>query len=190
MFKSLSLASPVEHKFSYSLNLLALLGISVSLLIAFFYQIAFNEIPCPLCQLQRLGLILVGMGFMLNAQFGPSTVHYAMAIMAALAGAATSLRQILLHIAPGDTGYGSALYGMHFYTWGFISFVMVIVFTALMLWVDRKNFSAPRQQRLGLVAVLIISLFLILSLANTVSSVMVCKLGPCPDNPIKYLLSF
>jgi disulfide bond formation protein DsbB len=190
MFNSYSLASPVEHRFSYSLNLLALLGISVSLLIAFFYQIAFNELPCPLCQLQRLGLILVGMGFMLNAQFGASTVHYAMAIMGALAGAGTSMRQVLLHIAPGDAGYGSNLYGLHFYTWGFISFVMVVVFTAVMLCIDRKNFTPPRQQRLGWVAILIISFFLILSLANTVSAVMVCKLGPCPDNPVQYLLSF
>jgi len=190
MFNSYSLASPVEHRLSYSLNLLALLGISFSLIIAFFYQFAFNELPCPLCQLQRLGLILVGMGFMLNAQFGYSSIHYAMAISGALAGGATSMRQILLHIAPGDTGYGSTFLGFHFYTWGFISFVMVIAFTAFMLLIDHKNFSTPRQQRLGWVALLIISLFIILSLANTVSSVMVCGLGPCPDNPLQYIISF
>lgn len=190
MFSTYSFASPVEHRFSFSLNLLALLGVCFSLFVAFFYQIAFNELPCPLCQLQRLGLILVGMGFMLNAQFGPSTVHYGMAIMGALVGAATSMRQVLLHIAPGDQGYGSTLFGLHFYTWGFISFVMMITFTTFMLWVDHKNFSATRQQRLGWVALLIISFFLILSLANTVSSVMVCRLGPCPDNPTQYLLSF
>jgi len=190
MFSQLTHATPVEHRLSYSLNLLALLGISFSLLIAFFYQIAFHELPCPLCQLQRLGLILVGMGFMMNAQFGPSTIHYAMAIIGALAGAGTSLRQVLLHIAPGDTGYGSPFLGLHFYTWGLISFVMVIAFTSIMLCIDHKHFSAPRLQRLGWIAILIISLFLILSLANTVSSVMVCKLGPCPDDPVQYFLPF
>lgn len=190
MFSTYSFASPVEHRFSFSLNLLALLGVCFSLLIAFFYQIAFNELPCPLCQLQRLGLILVGMGFMLNAQFGPSTVHYAMVIFGALTGAATSMRQGLLHIAPGDKGYGSTFLELHFYTLGFISFVMMIAFAAFMLCVDHKNFSPPRQQRLGWVGLLIISLFLIITLANTVSSVMVCKLGPCPDDPMQYLLSF
>ncbi len=190
MFSTYSLANPVEHRFSFSLNLLALLGVCFSLLIAFFYQIAFNELPCPLCQLQRLGLILVGMGFMLNAQFGPSTVHYAMVIFSALTGAASSLKQILLHIAPGDKGYGSTFLELHFYTLGFISFVMMIAFAAIMLLVGRKSFSPPRQQRLGLIGLLVISLFLIIALANTVSSVMVCKLGPCPDDPMQYLLSF
>jgi hypothetical protein len=100
------------------------------------------------------------------------------------------MRQVLLHIAPGDTGYGSPFLGLHFYTWGFISFVMVIAFTAIMLWFDHKRFTTPRLQRMGWVALPIISLFLFLSFANTVSSVMVCKLGPCPDNPVQYFLPF
>ena len=96
---------------SSQLNLLALLAICGSLLAAFYYQIAFNELPCPLCQLQRVALTLVGIGMMLNIRFGASNVHYAMILASALVGAATSMRQILLHIAPGDQGYGSALFG-------------------------------------------------------------------------------
>ena len=31
-----------------------------------------------------------------------------------------AMRQILLHIMPGDPGYGSALLGYHYYCWAFI----------------------------------------------------------------------
>lgn len=172
------------------LNLLALLAICGSLLAAFYYQIALNELPCPLCQLQRVALTLAGIGMMLNIRFGASNIHYAMILASALVGAATSLRQVLLHIAPGDQGYGSALFGLHFYTWGFISFVVTIAFCAVMLCIDRHPAKPSRRNTSGLVATAVIVLFFGLAAANTVSSVMVCQFGPCPDNPTQYLWKF
>lgn len=172
------------------LNQLALLAICGSLLAAFFYQIAFNELPCPLCQLQRVALTLAGIGMMLNIRFGASNVHYAMILASALVGAATSLRQVLLHIAPGDQGYGSALFGLHFYTWGFISFVVIIAFCAVMLCIDRHPAKPSSRNTPGMIATAVIVLFLILAAANTISSVMVCQFGACPDNPTQYLWKF
>lgn len=180
----------LSHKSSLTFNTLGLLGICVSLLMAFYWQIAFNELPCPLCQLQRLGFILVGMGFMLNMQYGASSVHYAMIILACIAGASASLRQVLLHIAPGDAGYGSPLFGIHFYTWGFISFVAAIAYTAFLLILDRRQLDGPRTQPLSRGLLAIIVLFAGISLANVISSVMVCQFGPCPDDPTRYLWSF
>ncbi len=172
------------------LNQLALLAICGSLLAAFFYQIAFNELPCPLCQLQRVALTLAGIGMMLNIRFGASNVHYAMILASALVGAATSLRQVLLHIAPGDQGYGSALFGLHFYTWGFISFVVIIAFCAVMLCIDRHPAKPSSRNTPGMIVTAVIVLFLILAAANTISSVMVCQFGACPDNPTQYLWKF
>ena len=48
------------------------------------------------------------------------------------------MRQILLHIMPGDPGYGSALLGYHYYTWAFFGFAVAIVATAVMLLFDRQ----------------------------------------------------
>ena len=172
------------------LNLLALLAICGSLLAAFYYQIVFNELPCPLCQLQRVALTLAGIGLMLNIRFGASNIHYAMILASALVGAATSLRQILLHIAPGDPGYGSALFGLHFYTWGFISFVVIIAFCALMLCIDRHPAKPSSRNTPGTIAKAVIILFFTLAIANTISSVMVCQFGACPDNPTQYLWKF
>jgi disulfide bond formation protein DsbB len=172
------------------LNLVALLAICGSLLAAFYYQIVLNELPCPLCQLQRVALTLAGIGMMLNIRFGASNIHYAMILASSLAGAATSMRQVLLHIAPGDQGYGSALFGLHFYTWGFISFVVTIAFCAVMLCIDRQPNKLSNRGTSGIIASAVIILFFALAAANTVSSVMVCQFGPCPDNPTQYLWKF
>jgi disulfide bond formation protein DsbB len=182
--------SEITATVSTGLNQLALLAICGSLLAAFYYQIAFNELPCPLCQLQRVALTLAGIGMMLNIRFGASNIHYAMILGSALVGAATSLRQVLLHIAPGDQGYGSALFGLHFYTWGFISFVVTIAFCALMLCIDRHPAKSSSRNPSGMIPSAIIILFLILAAANTISSVMVCQFGSCPDNPTQYLWKF
>ena len=171
--------SNLSTAFSSQLNLLALLAICGSLLAAFYYQIAFNELPCALCQLQRVALTLAGIGMLLNIRFGAPNM-----------GAATSMRQILLHIAPGDQGYGSALFGLHFYTWGFISFVVMMVFCALMLCIDRQPNKLSNRGTSGVIATGVIVLFFALAAANTVSSVMVCQFGPCPDNPTQYLWKF
>lgn len=182
-----ALRSDPSLLWSYWLNMAALLAVCGSLAVAFYWQIAFGEMPCPLCQLQRVGLILAGIGFMLNLRFGPSAVHYALILASALAGATTSMRQVLLHIAPGDTGYGTALFGLHFYTWGFISFVVMMIFCCVMLCIDRNNMKVATGTVLSALAAVIIYVFFSLSAANVVSSVMVCKFGPCPDNPTEYL---
>ena len=175
---------------SYPLNLLALLAVCGSLVIAFAYQIVLNEIPCPLCQLQRVALILAGIGMMLNIRFGPSAVHYALIIFSALGGMTASTRQVLLHIAPGDAGYGSALFGLHFYTWGLISFLIMLVFSAVMLCIDRNHMQVSRQVATRSLTTLVILIFLALVAANMISSVMVCQFGSCPDNPTDYLWKF
>ena len=171
-------------------NQLALLAVCGSLVEAFFYQFAFNEIPCPLCLLQRAAMILVGIALVLNLKFGASAVHYAMILVSALVGGATSMRQGLLHIAPGDPGYGSTLLGLHFYTWGFVFFVGMILFCAVMLCVDRNRMAFTRPLGLGIVSSAIIGLFLVLIAANSVSAVLECGVGPCPDNPTAYLFKF
>jgi hypothetical protein len=42
-------------------------------------------------------------------------------------GAAMSMRQILLHVVPGTGAYGNAIFGLHLYTWAFISLALMII---------------------------------------------------------------
>ena len=50
------------------LNAVALLAICALLLVAFYWQLARGELPCPLCLLQRAALIGAGLGLMLNVR--------------------------------------------------------------------------------------------------------------------------
>ncbi|UOD50733.1 disulfide bond formation protein B [Orrella daihaiensis] len=172
---------------SHVLNSLALAGICVSLLVAFYYQLILGEIPCPLCMLQRIGLMLVGFGFFLNVRFGASAIHYAMIILSAIVGAGASLRQILLHITPGDPGFGSAVFGYHMYTWGFIAFMATIIFAAIMLVVDRNRLSGQSLHGATWLASLLGSLLLILGIANLASNILVCGFAVCSGDPQGYI---
>ncbi|EGQ4636628.1 disulfide bond formation protein B, partial [Salmonella enterica subsp. enterica serovar Molade] len=40
------------------INQVGLLGICVALVVAFYYQLVRHELPCPICLLQRAGLII------------------------------------------------------------------------------------------------------------------------------------
>lgn len=169
------------------LNALGLLGICGVLAFAFLWQFAYNELPCPLCLLQRAAFVLVGVGFLLNLRFGSAPLHYGVILLSALGGAIASGRQTLLHIAPGDAGYGSPFLGLHFYTWAFIAFAAIIAFCALLLIIDRAQNAVSTSAMPNLFARLIMWLFLLLVVANGVSTLLACGFGACPDNPTSYL---
>jgi disulfide bond formation protein DsbB len=96
------------------LNAVARYAISAVLLVAFYFQFALGELPCPLCLLQRVAFTALAVGPILTLRHGPRPGHYGLIVLAALLGAAIASRQVLLHIIPGDAGYGSALHGYHF----------------------------------------------------------------------------
>jgi len=115
------------------LNAVALYAISAVLLVAFYFQFAWGELPCPLCFLQRVAFTALAVGPILTLRHGPRPGHYGLIVLAALLGAAIASRQVLLHIMPGDAGYGSVLLGYHFYTWALLGFVAAIAASAAML---------------------------------------------------------
>src|SRR5256885_13136851 len=73
---------------------------------------------------------------MISCRWGPRPSHYALSLFAAAAGLVFSTRQVLLHILPGDPGYGTALLGHHYYTLALIAFAASIVLIAI---IDRKS---------------------------------------------------
>jgi disulfide bond formation protein DsbB len=174
---------------SLRLNALGVFAISAVLIFAFADQLGLHELPCPLCILQRAGFVVAGFGLLLNLRFGPRPSHYAVVIIGALAGAAVSGRQILIHIVPDTGSYGSPLFGLHFYTWAFVVFALIVLGTAVMLLFDRQfpnDESSPnRPTTLSLAA---FAVFTLLVLGNGVSTVLECAGGLCPDNPTDYLL--
>ncbi|MGI9470842.1 MAG: disulfide bond formation protein B [Rubripirellula sp.] len=151
---------------------------------AFSFQFGLHEQPCPLCLLQRMGMLGVILGLSLNTFFGFSKRHFAFVILAALAGGGFSTRQVLLHISPkpGDPlGYGSPFLGMHLYTWGVLIFAACILGSAAFLFLIRDEDS--KDPRVPSLFERVVFLFAaLLCFGNVVATFFMCHLGPCCEN--------
>lgn len=164
----------------------------------FWFQFAQNELPCPLCIAQRMAMMLVCIGplyIVVRALQGRSSVATlatgsGIAIVSAVLGLAMSGRQVLLHIAPGDPGYGVAVMGMHLYTWALVSFLVVLVFCGVVLALGRWVVPvAPASRALRTIAGIVIGLLLFTIAINAV--VVFIESGwnwYLPDNPTEYRL--
>jgi disulfide bond formation protein DsbB len=161
---------------------------------AFAVQLIVGELPCPLCVMQRVALMLVALGplhILLRARHDALTVRDAavgngIAILAALLGAIASGRQVLLHILPGDAGFGAPVFGLHLYTWCLIAFACQIAASAALLlateWLDDKpvEWRATRVTALAFAAIVA---------ANLLSVIAEAGLNwDLPSDPVRYLL--
>ena len=154
-------------------------------------QFVDGEIPCPLCLLIRLGMIGAAFGLSLNAFWRPRALHYGIALLGAVLGAAISLRQVALHVVPGTGSYGSAVLGFHLYTWAFIVFSVLILAIAAVLCFQRQfdDQPVPVPAAAGFTGRLVVILGLVLCLVNFVAVTAECGVGGCPDDPTDYLVS-
>ena len=173
-----------------TLNALGLYAVALVLAAAFAAQLVLHELPCPLCLLQRILFAMLAIGPILNIRFGPRPSHYALSLLAAVAGAVASTRQVLLHIMPGDAGYGSALLGYHYYSWALIGFVAAIVLLAAILLFDRQftDDGAALPADGGAFAQIAVWLVIALTAANVATTLLECGFGACADNPLVYEL--
>ncbi|MFP3505729.1 disulfide bond formation protein B [Burkholderia sp. SIMBA_062] len=150
-------------------NILALLAICFALSIALYYEFVLHELPCPLCALQRLGLILVGIGITMNIRFEAKVSHYSLVLLGAIATGAAGFRQILLHVCPGTEAYGSPFLGLHFYTWSAIAAVLLVVFVVAMLIYREYVTDTDPNSITRLFGFISTSAFFLLTLANASS---------------------
>jgi disulfide bond formation protein DsbB len=180
----------MTRSFAITLNALGLYAVALVLAAAFAAQLWLHELPCPLCLLQRIQFAVLAIGPIMNVRWGPRPSHYALSLLAAAAGAAFSTRQILLHILPGGAGYGTALFGYHYYTLALIGFAAAIVLLAAILLFDRQfeeDGVAP-QVASGAFATAAVWLVICLTMLNVVSTLLECGFGACADNPVVYEL--
>jgi len=174
-----------------NLNALGLLTLSGVLLYALWSQIIDNELPCPLCLLQRLGFVGVMAGLLLNLTFGPRPAHYGLANLAALFGMAAALRQTALHIVPASDVYGPPLFGLHFYVWAFIAFFIILfalsVISSFKAQYVKYTAFVPFKQQNTLCRFALAITVGVVSL-NVLSTFAECGPLACPDNPTGYWL--
>ena len=169
--------------------LLAVLGA------AFFDQFALGEPPCPLCVMQRIAMMLAALGpcrVLLRANRQDITardlaVGAGMTIMASLLGMAISVRQVLLHILPGDAGFGPPVLGYHLYTWAVVVFALCIAAMALQfLGLVMLRSGPAAMPRLARATVFAVGLMLVANIVSVVAEAGFAWM--LPDNPTTYLL--
>lgn len=173
------------------------LGFTGVLFGGFGVQFGESEMPCPLCVLQRMAMMLCALGpiyIIQRTRHGNvTTTEYAtgwgLAIVAAVAGGSMSTRQVLLHIKPEDPGYGSEVLGFHLYTWALITFVVAVVAAALMLVLAEE--LAPQDRTFPGLSTVTLGLFGLVVAANL--GVVFVEEGfhwVLPDDPARYELLY
>lgn len=168
-------------------NYLGLTTICIVLITAFYQQLTFHELPCPLCLTQRLCIIGMGLCICLNLSLGIKTSHYGLMILAAIVGFSAALKQIMIHALPGDTGYGSPFLGIYFYTWAAIIFAIAISCIAFALLFE-QGINSDHLSSTKRWPKLLMVFFLLLILCNVVSTFFECGFAVCNSNPVRYQL--
>lgn len=173
-------------------------GITGVLLGAYYVQFAMQEFPCPLCILQRMAMMLaaVGPAYMLGSihssrshDHNVLTVAYGTSILGAVLGLFISSRQVLLHILPGDPGYGSAVMGMHLYTWAIVVFAVVLGVCGLTLVFTPRLQMAKRSGGMPMPTKIVLAGFIAVILSNVVTTFVESGFNLyLPDSPTSYKL--
>lgn len=172
------------------INAIDALGLCILLLIAFALQLVLHELPCPLCILQRVGILAIAFGFLLNVQFRIHPGHYSLSLLAALLTAAMSTRQVFLHVIPGEPSYGLPFLGLHLYTWVLLVCIAVIIYIAIIFSISPQysdvHTGKLKGKSLQILTHLVFAAVFLLTVLNGISTYLECGFQACPENPVKY----
>lgn len=182
--RGISEAKMIELNFIFSL--LVLTGMAILLLAAFYLQLFYHEIPCPLCLLQRVGYFGICLGIILNLRCHFSVRHEGWILLTTILLLIISVRQTLLDIypRPGHEYIGSAIFGIHMPVWSIIVSVLLLLAYALRFIIlgegeylqKVKLSSYPLLNKLAL---FLIGIIVILCAINLVSVFLQCGLDSC-----------
>lgn len=162
----------MAHRLGFWIAHFNIVAVCAVLLGAFGVQFGEGELPCPLCVMQRMAMLLCLLGpahVILKARegdvpAGEFATGYGMSVLAAVLGASIAGRQVLLHILPDDPGFGEPMFGLHLYTWSFVVFVTVLGVSGLNLVFAPQ--LTPQGIRFGWLSKLVLGLLAGVILAN------------------------
>lgn len=160
---------------SRQINALMLFLVCVGLIFSLAWQSMAVGYACPLCTLQRMMLVMAGVGLLLNVRLGPSPLHYAMTTSAALAGIAISCWLALL---PAEAN-ARLLMGLRLHSWAFAMFGVLAAFALLMQTLDRRWGDNAIKRTNSLLGTVVMVLFLVSALAGAAGAVMDCGVSTC-----------
>ena len=171
---------------NYTYLLLVMFVIAGILTAAMTLQYVKGELPCPLCLLERVAMLGVCFGIMLNFRRGFSYQNTGFSLLFAIVLLVISVRQSLLDIypRPGHEYIGSAIFGIHMPVWSIIIALALLIAYAIKLAIlggdeylreaDVSEFPAIRRIA-DILSIYVIAICLI----NLVSVVLQCGFGEC-----------
>lgn len=181
---SLSTKYLIQLHYIYSISLLLLIAFILSA--ALYLQFVYNEIPCPLCLLQRVAYLGIGFSIMLNLRNNYSLRHDGLMLLVTVILLIISTRQTLLDIypRPGHEYIGTAILGLHMPVWSIIISVLLFSIYALKFCIfgyikDLENISLASFPILKFSAVVVMWFIIALCSVNLVSSYIQCGLQSC-----------
>ncbi len=161
------------------LNCLFAIVLSCVILAGYTVQYTRHENPCPLCMLQRLAMIGVSIGPLLNLRFGVKMQHYGLSILFALFGMSVSLRQIALHVCPGFPSFGEPVFGLSLYSWAFLTFAISLLAIAILMSVFKFTHNSEQPLKLHLFGKLAFGFVFLVSIADAITTYMQCSMSTC-----------
>jgi disulfide bond formation protein DsbB len=161
------------------LNALMAIIISGVLWGALAIQFFKHEEPCSLCLLQRLGMLGVAGGALMNVKFATRKTHYGLSLLAAFFGGFVALRQISLHVCPGFPTFGHPFWGLNLYTWSFFVFASSVVYIGFLLLIFDRQSGSAEATPLNWWGHLAFILVFLVALTNIFTTLWQCKLSAC-----------
>jgi disulfide bond formation protein DsbB len=168
--------------------MLTVVAIITAAMILQFYG---DEIPCPLCLLQRVAMFGVCFGIILHFRHGYSARNEGFSMLFALLLLIVSVRQTLLDIypRPGHNYIGSAVLGLHMPVWSVVIAVAILLAFAMKLAVlGGEHLQDPRPSPRFVRMARVLSIYVIaICLINFVSVIVQCGAGACHTSEYKLL---
>ncbi|MGU3574399.1 disulfide bond formation protein B [Brucellaceae bacterium C25G] len=160
--------------------------IAAILTAAMILQYAYAELPCPLCLLQRIAMLGVCFGVMLQLRYGLTFRYAGITLLFAVFLLIVSVRQTLLdiYVRAGHEYIGSAVFGLHMPVWSILIALALISAVSIQMMVWGRG-DDHRRERIGAfplirMAALALGLYVVaLAGINTVSVMVQCGVGQC-----------
>ncbi|HLX17763.1 MAG TPA: disulfide bond formation protein B [Bradyrhizobium sp.] len=166
-------------------------AVAAILTAAMVLQYYDNEIPCPLCLLQRVAMFGVCFGIIMHFRHGYSARNDGVSMLFALLLLIISARQTLLDIypRPGHEYIGSAIFGLHMPVWSVVIAVAILLAFAVKfacLGDEHLRDQQPAPALGGLARLL--SLYVIaICLINFGSVILQCGMDACHTSGYRLL---
>jgi disulfide bond formation protein DsbB len=157
-----------------------LLVIAGTLTAAMALQLAYGEVPCPLCLLQRVAMFGICFGVMRSFRHGDRTRSIGLGLLSALVLLIVAGRQTLIDICPlpGRSYVGSAVLGLHMPVWSVVVALATMAAFTLHLTVVAES-GPSRMQPPSKLAEMTGLYVVALCAMNLVSAVLQCGFGQC-----------